>query len=453
MKTCIFRTDWLASRPVFYNESTGKASENINDVIDAKNLEFDAEGFNNYLDFGYSVLGQSPLKHVKSLRYSSKLWQKDNGELEVECLNDPIEKWIDYRLSESELIDLIRGKVQRWEQTLSEKIVLPLSGGYDSRLLSWCLQDKSRISAFTYGLSEAQVNSFEAIYARELASVQGIEWKQIFLGDYHHYFQEWDELYGVSTHAHGMYQIEFYKKILFDTNKGMPLLSGIFGDVWAGSTCPTQIRDSKELKELGYSHGLNADSRKSKIPCDYRLREEFFLDNKEKLVEERYRVISQVRFKMILISYLLTVPKSMGFEPWSPFLEIDVAMAMLNIPLERRRDRLWQQDFFRQVGLDFEAKSLKVSRQNNLNHQAMRRLPVVPLCVDLLEEVIEPHYIDWINSNVRQQGLFWDWFWYMTRVPKIRRMARYLRLEEERLPAYHAYLTLKPVENLLRKRG
>jgi hypothetical protein len=52
----LFETDWLASQPVFYNERTGKASHNINDVIDYTNLEFDREGFNNYVDFGYSVL-------------------------------------------------------------------------------------------------------------------------------------------------------------------------------------------------------------------------------------------------------------------------------------------------------------------------------------------------------------------------------------------------------------
>ena len=33
-----FETDWLASKPVFYNEITKKVSYNINDVIDFNNL-------------------------------------------------------------------------------------------------------------------------------------------------------------------------------------------------------------------------------------------------------------------------------------------------------------------------------------------------------------------------------------------------------------------------------
>ncbi|HEU4859385.1 MAG TPA: hypothetical protein VFT15_06105, partial [Chitinophagaceae bacterium] len=52
-------TDWLASNTIFYNEKTRHVSHNINNVIDFRNLEFDAEGLNNYLDFGYCVFEQT----------------------------------------------------------------------------------------------------------------------------------------------------------------------------------------------------------------------------------------------------------------------------------------------------------------------------------------------------------------------------------------------------------
>ena len=65
-----YETDWLNTKPVFYNEKTKKVSYNINDVIDYANLEFDPEGLGNYLDFGYSVLGHTPVKGVKFLRWS-----------------------------------------------------------------------------------------------------------------------------------------------------------------------------------------------------------------------------------------------------------------------------------------------------------------------------------------------------------------------------------------------
>ena len=141
MKRVLFETDWLASQPVFYNEKTGQASHNINDVIDYASLELHAEGFNNYLDFGYSVLEQTPVKHVKFLRHSSRLWRDEQGRLSVEYLHDPVEQWLDYRLSEEDVIDLIRERVREWEHSVEGEIVIPTSGGYDSRLLNWCIED------------------------------------------------------------------------------------------------------------------------------------------------------------------------------------------------------------------------------------------------------------------------------------------------------------------------
>ena len=75
-------------------------SYNINDVIDYRNLEIDPEGFNNYLDFGYSVFQQTPIKHVKFLRHSSRLSIDDRHQIKIDYLDDPIEKWMDFFCSE-----------------------------------------------------------------------------------------------------------------------------------------------------------------------------------------------------------------------------------------------------------------------------------------------------------------------------------------------------------------
>jgi hypothetical protein len=82
----LFETDWLGSRPVFYNELTNCASCNVNDVIDYSHIEFDPEGFNYFLDFGYSILGLTPLRNIKVLRYSSKIYKDEKGKLFIENL-------------------------------------------------------------------------------------------------------------------------------------------------------------------------------------------------------------------------------------------------------------------------------------------------------------------------------------------------------------------------------
>ena len=95
--------------------------------------------------------------------------------------------------------------------------------------------------------------------------------------------------------------------------------------------------------------------------------------------------------------------------------------------------------------------SLSASTRNNLDYQAMRRIRVRPLDERRLKEVIEPSYVGWINRHVGQQGALWDMVWSMTRIPKVGGALRRLGVEEQRARAYFAYLTLKPIETLLRK--
>ena len=136
-----YETDWLGSRPIFYNEVTNCASYNINDVIDYSNLEFDPEGFTNYLDFGYSVFEQTPVKHVKFLRYSSRLSVHENGYLEVEYLDDPVEQWIGKTSHEDDVLHMLEMSIQNWEKSVEGEIIIPTSGGYDSRLLNFFIKD------------------------------------------------------------------------------------------------------------------------------------------------------------------------------------------------------------------------------------------------------------------------------------------------------------------------
>jgi len=445
-------TDWLASQPVFYNEKKGIASHNINDVIDHSNLELDPEGFNNYLDFGYSVFGKTPVKHVKFLRHSSRLLIDENGKLKTECLADPVDEWLDYKISEDDVIDLVRQRVRAWEARVSGEIVIPTSGGYDSRLLNWCIEDKSRIRAFTYGISEKQAKSFEVVYAQRLSEILGTRWEQTPLGDFHKYFDDWERLFGVSTHAHGMYHFEFYQKMLPKLRGNNPFLSGIFGDVWAGSTNVQTLETSDHLNKLGYTHDVMADFRRSSFHSNYESRQAFWEEHRDKLADERYQVILTIRLKIILISYLLRVPAFFGFKPWSPFLDIDVCMAMLNLPMERRRKRVWQKEFFQKYGLDLESMNLNASYKNTLDLQAMSRIPVRPLDVLLLSEVIQPDYVKWINRNA-QYG------WRertIARFNDIRKIGGALRRlgfsSATPTNAYNAYCVLLPVENLLRKR-
>lgn len=446
----IYETDWLASQPIFYNERTGSASDNINDIIVLDDFVFHPEGFNNYLDYGYSVFCQTPVQDVKILPPNSRL-ECINGQIVIESLPDPVEKWEGKTTSPRESIALLKSAIQSWEKNIEGEIVIPTSGGYDSRLLNYFIKDRSKLRTFTYGISKFQDKSFEVNYAKKLSLILNTEWQRIQLHDFHQYFETWDNLFGVSTHSHGMYHIEFYTKIaqVMDT-KGVSLISGIVGDAWAGSIPHASFSSIEDLKKLSYSHAMHADSKYSLLKDSNLLKEQYFYQKKEKLNNVFFQVIEVIRFKMILLCYLLKMPKEIcEFDVWSPFLLPEIALSMLTIPPQHRKNRKWQRDFFDSHGLAIEKMNVKGSRLNDLNYQTMIRSPLKPLDVKVLSQVMQTDYIEWINRKVQPIALFTDVFWKVRRIPRVSGGLRRLGFQNPRLRAYFAYLTLKPIESLL----
>ena len=114
-------------------------------MIDFDNIDFHPEGLNNYLDWGFSILEQTPLEIVKFLPPNAELRYTQTGEIEIKQLPDPVDDWLGFRLSETDIIDLLREKVLDWEKNTRGDILLPISGGADSRLLAYLMPDKSKI--------------------------------------------------------------------------------------------------------------------------------------------------------------------------------------------------------------------------------------------------------------------------------------------------------------------
>lgn len=455
-KNILFESDWLASEPYFYSTETGTSSLNINDVIDSIGVKsLDAEGTYNFLDFGYSVFNQTPVSGVKFLPPASKLIKNKNGLFEVETKTDPINQWLEYSLKEKEIIELIRHRVQSWEASLpsDQEIVLPLSGGFDSRLLLWCISDKSRIRAFTYGISNEQVLSTEVVHARALAKTFDIRWEQIELGNFHRFLPNWYAKFGISTHAHGMYQQEFYEKIRNRLQgRKFALLSGIVGDIWAGSVPFKKINSPIDINKLGNTHGQVSKADKLKSKFQHNLRNEFWELNKKSLQEHRFQTITSIRFKLILLNYLLKVPRQFGFQSWSPFLDIDIAMAMVNLPTSRRKDRVWQRDFFVKEGLDLESKGLLSIQTNSLDFQAQKNYPVPSLDCDILSDVFNTNYIKSINNRVRITRAT-ELQSYLLSIPRFHKFFRKIGLRKDlrQQKAYTEYMYLKPIQEFLRK--
>ena len=224
-ETVVYESDWLASRPFFYNLRNGRFSHNINEVIDFANVEFDPEGLNDYLDYGYSVFGRTPVRDVRLLRHSSRLLAGASG-LRVVELDDPAEPWFERQSSVDEVVERTRATINDAVACAEGDVVVPTSGGFDSRLINLLITDRSRVRAFSYGASDRTERSADVVKAAELARRLGLRWEPVPLGSFHRYLDEWDALYGASTHAHGMYQIEFYRSVAERVAPGSMVFSG-----------------------------------------------------------------------------------------------------------------------------------------------------------------------------------------------------------------------------------
>lgn len=417
-------TDWLASRNIFYNTRTKQISDDINELIEPEYIEFHPEGLRNYLDYGYSVFGQTPLKDIKFLLANSTI-EKRGKELIIEKRSDPFEKFIGIKSNVSDTLDLMKETINSWEKN-TENVIIPLSGGFDSRIIANMLNNRENVRAYTYGISEKQKESMEVVYAKKLCELLKIKWEQIELGDFFNYTDDWYKLYGVSTHAHGMYQMEFYDKIQRRRNKSYgSIISGIYGDLWAGGWKFELIDSPDKVINLGITHGLCADSNFCKLEEVHDLRNDFFLENREKLQEQNWRIVIAARMKIILLSYLLRIPEYFGLNSWSPFLNFEIVCNMLNLDWKDKERRKWQVEYFKKNEILIGEMGLKYDRKNVLDICAWRNAPLPELDVKLLEQIVEKDYILKINAQMKKYTLKNEkYFWAYTVLWPLQKLLR-----------------------------
>lgn len=453
-KNIIVENDWLGSIPIFYN-----LKEIIVSTLSLKCLKDKAihpEGLNNYFEFGYSILEQTPFTNVKFMRYFSKLII-NKKRIKIEHKNDPI---LQHRLfNKVEDEEIVLGKIQDYilnvENQTKGEIILPTSGGYDTRLLNICINDKSRIRGFTYGISKEQSRSFEVIYAKKISEILNIKWEQIQLGDYHKYINEWFKIYGFSTHLHGMYHIEFYKKILERNNfsKNVTFLSGIIGDAWSGNVKLEKIRKETDLSILGYTHGVNLDkSHLNYINNTNKIRLNFFKENIKHLENYKKRVIFSMRFKLCLLSYLTQIPEYFGFPVWTPFLNFDVVTSMLNVKEDRRKDRLWQKSFFAKKGLDLESMNLKIDKTNRLDYDSSNNYYFEPIDIELMQKYINKDYLKAINYKLSHRNFIDNIKNKMLSIRYIGGAFRRVKIKNNILENLYSWCIIKSIEMALKRK-
>ena len=446
----IIENDWLGSIPVFYNPKEQIVSTISNFCIKDKVVH--NEGLLNFCDFGYSVFEHTIFKNVKFMRYYSKL-VISYDKINIEYKEDPVLKdsFTKKKSDEDEVFFLMQKYISSIEDKFDGDIILPTSGGFDSRLLTYLVKNKDRIRSFTFGISTMQSKSHEVVYAKKLSNIYNIEWKQIELNNFHKFIDEWFSIYGISTHLHGMYHIEFYKKIFESHNFNSPtFLSGIIGDAWSELGKFNKINTYRHMTNLGYTHGMNLNSSYLKVSSGYPIKKSVFERYKNYIKNEKVKAVFAMRTKLILISYLTQIPEYFGVPVWTPFINFDIAKATLNIRDDRRKKRVWQKDFFSKKGLNFEDMKIKAVKSNKLNYEISKKTSFESIDVDLMSRFIDYNRLIKINKNLTKISPCMAVQNYFLSIPKFGGLLRRAGIKNKFLTTLYEYYTIKAIEKGLK---
>lgn len=455
----IHETDWIGSNLVFYNEISGEFHHNINNVFEIQSAELDAEGFANYLKYGFSVFGDTPIKGVKFTLPNTRLIRKAGGGLEVRRLPDPILEIIGLHVREESVIE----KIEDWMSTYhklanqqKETVVLPISGGLDSRLLAYFSRKIPNVESFSYGISMNQHKSSEVLIGKKVAEAMNLHWTHIKLGNFHNYLELNNRVYGPSVHAHSMYHFEFYSKIrsLLGDRKKARVLSGIYGDVWAGSWNFAPVLRPTQVKNLAVTHNVEA-SRKLLGVSDYTTDREcsFFNEFREELKDPLYRVVAAARLKMILIRHLIETPAALGFSASSPFLDLQIAGEMLAIDATRRENRKWQREFL-EANCPVAGKRKSTRRLDfnvsDLNGAQKVKVPILA-ATESTPDVLRNYDLKKISSRVQisKVKLLLEVLVRTTKIPRILQRLRIVQSTFEEI--YADYVILYPLLSIFGK--
>ena len=446
----IIENDWLGSIPVFYNQKEKIISTLSNFCIKGKSIH--SEGLVNFCEFGYSVFEQTIFKDIKFMRYYSKLIVS-NDDIKIENRKDPVlqQEFLSKETSSKDVVLLMQDYITNIENKIGGDIVLPTSGGYDSRFLNYLIKDKSRIRSFTYGITSDQSKSTEVVYAKKISEIYDTKWEQVKLENFYKYIDKWSQIFGISTHTHGMYHIEFYTKILKKYKLNNPtFLSGIIGDCWAELGKFKDINYSSDIINLGFTHGLNLDPGSLELKSDNKIKENFFLENNKHLQNEKIKAVFAVRTKLILLSYLTQIPEYFGMPVWTPFLNYKIVKATINLSDERRKDRLWQKDFFKNVGLGIEDMGLVSIQSNSLDYEIAKKTSFEPIDIKLMQSHISKERLKQINKSLLNPSIFEGMMNQLLNIPKIGGLLVRLGFKNKLLKALDEYYVIKAIEKGLK---
>lgn len=388
------------------------------------NLIFDKKQVNQFKLCGYTLGSETLINNIYEIQSSEALIFQNNKIKDSRFLfSYSCKKYSSksYNALKSKSILSINNAFERLVKSLKGKTaIIPLSGGYDSRLIA-CMLKKYQfddVICYTYG----KKNNPEVINSKETAKKLGYKWifieyNEELIKDFltHTNFKDYVEQ---TFHYSSMFFLQEYFSVKYlNDNELIPsnsvFIPGHSGDLLGGSQFGKIIPKNIDIenltslileKKFPYSKEEGQIDLKLKNQISYLL-EKYDRNYKQKIPHTVFEDfdIKQKITKVIFNSS--RVYSFFGFEHRFPFWDKELLEFFKKVPLEHKFDKKLYDDVLRSYFKDFE---LNFKSEIHLNNHGYK--------LQMLKDGIKrflPHYFvknrliknDWLNANLISQEM------------------------------------------------
>lgn len=396
----IASVDRIRGVPLFYGQCAGifflsDDAEWVRQQINSERMDPIAR--DEFLLAGYVTGADTLYPGVRQLQAGEMLRVSfRNGTPEVKTtrwyrfIHAEPNQWSEIRLVE-QLREVTEASMRRLvEYANGRQIVIPLSGGYDSRLIAVYLRKLKYpyVLCFTYGVA----GNKEAAYSKKIADALEFKWEFVEYSE-----RSWRESWATSdaekyrrfsaNHASlphvqdwlAIKELQKIGRIKFDA----VVVPGHSGDFVAGSHIPSFVFEKKDHTEASLLgsivachlsnsnlHGKSIDANELKARVRTRINEPF--EGTAISFANLYELWDWQERQSKYIVNSVRVYEQFSLNWWLPLWDSEFLEFWQLIPLQLRKGRLWYKDWITLEYASTVGRSLSLAEQENASEQKDR---------------------------------------------------------------------------------
>ncbi|WHY18427.1 asparagine synthase-related protein [Paenibacillus sp. G2S3] len=238
--------DRVRSFPIFFTSDGKSISDSVETLKEKYNIstdDADETVLCEIISCGYSQNNDTVFNMILQLA-AGQILRVNLNNIHLEYYYKHTHKYVDYKFEDviEKISNISSNLFDRLIESLEGKtVILPLSGGYDSRYIAAMLKKKGyeKVICYTYG----QIGSYEVETSKSVAEILGFEWHYIEYDE-----KVWDQLLDKDCISYGEYSHNYCTiphfqdypaiKKLIEMDKipqNSVVVTGFCGDLPAGS--------------------------------------------------------------------------------------------------------------------------------------------------------------------------------------------------------------------------